>query len=779
MRIGISARFAGAMVGVSLAAAATTGFAVNVYFAEVIRRAEESDLQNRFGLLTAAIAASAEQAKAMASLAAALPGVAETVAAGDRDRLAAQMAPVFARLAKPYGIEQFQFHLPPATSFLRVHAPAKFGDDLSKIRETVVEANARRVPVVGLETGVAGLGIRGVVPLAVGDRHVGTVEFGLALGKSFFEDFKAAHRADAALLIPAHDGGYRIFAGTVSAARLSREEFARALAGETVVRNDTVDGRNVAILGRAVPDYSGRPVGVAEIAMDAETYVGQLRESRRTVLMLVGGIAALAAAISIVVARGITGPIRAFTAAMERISRQDFAVDLPQTARADEIGLMARAIAVVRDEAKALATLQSRQTEMVEALRRGEAETRDSMLRQLVGVVDAAVQSNEAGLVLAGMLGDLRRTAGESQTIAAAIEEMVASIGSITENSERAAAEAESAESDAREGVADAETADAAAGTLDASIGDADTKIRALAEAAEHIVPIIDQIETIASQTNLLALNATIEAARAGEAGKGFAVVAGEVKTLATQTARATDDIRARIGAVRDGMTAALSAMHASTRAATASRAAADGLRERLDGILRRIDGVSARMRDIAQILTQQAGAAHEVSDSGGRVAALAGGNLEQIDAMLASLTRANTVLDARVEDFSSIRSARAVIEIAKNDHVRFKRQVIETLLGRATQTAAGLSDHLGCRLGRWYGGVTDPQILAQPAFAALREPHERVHLYGKRALERHAQGDGEGTRTAVAEMNRASHEVLDLLGEIGAALADRDPASA
>ena len=142
MRFGISARLGGVLVGISLVSAIAVGVSVNVYFSEVIRRAEESDLKNRFNILSNALAASAEQAKAMASVIAALPGVGETVEAGDRAALTQQMLPVFEALAKPFSIEQFQFHTPPATSFLRVHKVSKFGDDLSKIRETVVETNA-------------------------------------------------------------------------------------------------------------------------------------------------------------------------------------------------------------------------------------------------------------------------------------------------------------------------------------------------------------------------------------------------------------------------------------------------------------------------------------------------------------------------------------------------------------------------------------------------------------------------------------------------------------
>ncbi len=295
--------------------------------------------------------------------------------------------------------------------------------------------------------------------------------------------------------------------------------------------------------------------------------------------------------------------------------------------------------------------------------------------------------------------------------------------------------------------------------------------MQALAGASQQIGAIVDQIQAIASQTNLLALNATIEAARAGDMGKGFAVVANEVKTLANQTAKSTEDIRERIAALTAGMDAAVAAMMESNQATGVGERAVDQMSGRLEGISGRIDGVAQRVRDISGILGQQSAAAHGVADGGGRVAALARQNLGEIDTMLVALGKASATLDARVEDFSSLGTARAIVEIAKNDHVRFKRTVVDRLLGQGDATGP-LSDHHTCRLGKWYDSVQDQRILSHPAFARLKEPHARVHEHGKTALEMHAAGNAEAVRQAVEAMNRASREVLDILDEIGAALA-------
>ena len=772
MRMGITFRFGAALIAVALATAFATAFAANGYFSTMIARAEKNELESRFAQLNAAVEASARQAEAMASLVAALPGVAEMVETGERAGLAERMVPVFQRLARPYGIEQFQFHLPPATSFLRTHAPAKFGDDLSRIRETVVRTNTDKKPTHGLEIGVAGLGVRGVVPLWAGERHVGSVEFGLSFGKPFFDAFKAAHGVDATLLLP-DGGGFKTFAGTAAASRLSPDEVRQAMNGTAVVRAIEQDGQRLAILGQAVSDFSGKPFGVIELAMNSDAYGRQLHDAHRTIAVLMLVTLVVAVLIGLLLARTITRPIRALTAAMDRISRRDFAVELQGADRTDEIGHMARAVAVVRDEAGKLAALEAEQARLVGELQANDQTLRRSLHAQLHGVVEAAIQSNEAGVVLAKMMGEVHKAARESQVIAAAIEEMVTSVNTIASNAEVAATEAGDAEAAARDGVVAAGTARQATETLTGAVADVGGKIGALAEASQQIGAIIDQIEAIAAQTNLLALNATIEAARAGEAGKGFAVVAGEVKSLANQTSRATVDIRARIATLAEDMAAAIAAMDDSTRAAHLGHDAVDQVTARLEAIAGRVDGVTGHMRDIAAILSQQSAATTEIAGGSGRIAELSGRNLEEIADVLTAMEKAATVLDQRVEDFARDRSASTVIAIAKNDHVRFKRGVVGRLLERNALTAERLSDHHGCRLGQWYDKVDDPALLSQPAFQQLAEPHRRVHDHGKRALECHAQGDLDGANAQVDLMNVASHEVLELLDALGQGLSE------
>src|SRR5690606_34737665 len=153
------------------------------------------------------------------------------------------------QLAKDYGLSQFQFHKAPATSFLRVHKPAQFGDDLSAIRQTIVETNSRQAPVRGVESGVAGLGIRGLVPVRHEGRHVGSVEFGLSFAEASFETCNTGYGGDVARVLRDANAALETFASTYeSGALISDRKGAEAFAGQDVLFRTDLGERRLAIL---------------------------------------------------------------------------------------------------------------------------------------------------------------------------------------------------------------------------------------------------------------------------------------------------------------------------------------------------------------------------------------------------------------------------------------------------------------------------------------------------------------------------------------------------
>ena len=185
----------------------------------------------------------------------------------------------------------------------------------------------------------------------------------------------------------------------------------------------------------------------------------------------------------------------------------------------------------------------------------------DADLSQTKSIVGVSIEVNEAICHIAEMIREASEVGHRAQTIAASTEELTVSVNEISANSKATADEALAAQVVADRGQAAADQAVASMEDISRAVESTASRVDSLNAASAQIGGIIDQIEAIAKQTNLLALNATIEAARAGEAGKGFAVVASEVKNLANQTGKATDEIAAKISAVQNGTSDAVTAI--------------------------------------------------------------------------------------------------------------------------------------------------------------------------------------------------------------------------
>ena len=275
-------------------------------FDQLSRDAEQRQLTGLYGNLIDIVIAEGRMAEAMAATVANNPGIQSLFAAGDREGLLAQTAPIFETAKGGFDMRQFQFHLPPATSFLRVHKPEKFGDDLSAFRQTVVAANTSQSPIMGVEKGVAGFGIRGVVPVFHEGRHIGSVEFGASLGQPFVDEFKDTHEGTN-LGVHVPDGnGFKTLASTLQDSILTPEEMRRVMAGGgPVIHTAELDGVPVAVYGGPLFDYAGDPVGVLEIIVDRSVAAATVAAARNATL----GIGALGVLVAILIGLFITRSI--------------------------------------------------------------------------------------------------------------------------------------------------------------------------------------------------------------------------------------------------------------------------------------------------------------------------------------------------------------------------------------------------------------------------------------------------------------------------------------
>ena len=275
----------------------------------------------------------------------------------------------------------------------------------------------------------------------------------------------------------------------------------------------------------------------------------QVWASAQRALMTAGLVLLLTLAISIVVARRITGPLQQMTTTMNALARGRLDVAVAGLDRQDEVGEMAKAVEVFKSNAVARQALEA---EGKEAEARGVARRKADMIKMAddfesaVGEIVQTVSS--ASTELEASAGTLTTTAEHAQElttmVAAASEEASTNVQSVASATEEMASSVNEISRQVQESARMAGEAVDQARTTNDRVGE-------LSKAAARIGDVVELINTIAGQTNLLALNATIEAARAGEAGRGFAVVASEVKALAEQTAKATGEIGQQVSSIQ------------------------------------------------------------------------------------------------------------------------------------------------------------------------------------------------------------------------------------
>lgn len=402
------------------------------------------------------------------------------------------------------------------------------------------------------------------------------------------------------------------------------------------------------------------------------------------------------------------------------------------------------------------------------------ASNREGDLVSLRVAAEVIADVNNIAVDLACLNMNTREVSASAQTIAAATEQMATSVGEISHNSENAASDASTTDMTVGDGRTAVIKVSGAISKVVKMVDEAADSVDALAQASDQIGEILNLIETIASQTDLLALNATIEAARAGESGRGFAVVAAEVKRLASQTGGATGDIAQRISRLRTGMDSILKTMRSSKEAVAEGDAAISDAASTMEKIAGEVTNVSRHMQEIATILVQQRAATGEVANNVDKVANTAAENEHRLQTMSAKLDDACTRLVAKTKDWFEESDPRSLCEMAKIDHVMFKKRVADTVAGRISWAAGEVPDHHGCRLGKWYDKVSDPATRRLPEFNALQEPHQRVHAAGKAALAAYEAGDMLGAVAALDALSAASGEVLALLDSLSAALDGR-----
>ncbi|GEO99783.1 methyl-accepting chemotaxis protein [Methylobacterium haplocladii] len=359
---------------------------------------------------------------------------------------------------------------------------------------------------------------------------------------------------------------------------------------------------------------------------DAAAAVALGESARTAILVVLGTVAATTLGVGCLLVFTISVPVRRMTEVMNEVAAGGAtAIDVPYTGERSEIGAMAAAVKVFKDN-----LIRTRQLEVDTATARLAAEEqRKAGMRQMADGFEAAI-GGIVGMVSASatelqttaqqLTASARETAGQSTTVAAAAEEAASNVNTV-------AAAAEELGSSVHE---IGRQVDGSAHLARIAVSEADQTgalVQDLSVAVSRIGDVVGLISTIAGQTNLLALNATIEAARAGEAGRGFAVVAAEVKELANQTAKATDEISGQIARIQASTGQAVTAIGSITEriqeisgVATLIAAAVEEQGAATQEIVRNVGQAAMGTGEVTSNIAGVAGAAEETGAAAGQV---------------------------------------------------------------------------------------------------------------------------------------------------------------
>jgi methyl-accepting chemotaxis protein len=723
-------------------------FSINFYFAhggssELFDDLERERLAEVVENILAEIESESLRAQSMAAVVAGIPEVQRAFAARDRVVLEGLFAGGFAGLKQQLGVRQFQFHEPPARSFLRVHKLQKSGDDLSSFRHTVVKANREQSAVRGLEVGVAGLGIRGIEPVRHDGRHVGTVEFGLSLGQDFVDRVAGLHGIDIAVHLQ-REGKLQPFAATRNEDLATPAQLNLSLAGESQFSQRLVGAKPAALYSAALQDFAGKAIGVLTVAQDRSAFQAQVAAASRRMLVMAVVSAVLLVAIVWFVANGITRPLVKTAASMQAIANGSGNL----TERLDASG---------GDEIAALAGAYNAFVGKLEVTI-DEIVATTNRLAAMVEHFSQLSEHTHAGT---------RRQQEQVAQVATAMTEMSATVHEVAQNTVDTADAALQVDGQANGGQAVVRQAMESINLLADDVGRAVERIRSVEQDSERIGSVLDVIRGIADQTNLLALNAAIEAARAGEQGRGFAVVADEVRTLAQRTQDSTREIQEMIESLQVGVVKTVAVLEASKQQAGESVEQSSQAHAALVAITQSIDTITAMSSQIATAAEEQSAVAEDINRSVVEITQVAEATAADAQGSVDETTNLAGAVDTLVGltgQFQTGNGHRNALQRAKSAHLAWKGKLRNFLDGHGGLDEKVAFSHHECGLGRWYDSVGMTEFGHLPEALAIEQPHKALHDTIRRIAELKARGDDAAAAQAYLKIEPLSEQIVALI---------------
>ncbi len=478
----------------------------------------------------------------------------------------------------------------------------------------------------------------------------------------------------------------------------------------------------------------------------------------------------------------ITSSISTMNNVMKELAVQGYDVSLGEDCLITEIDEMRETLILFRESGIRNQQLEIEQQQFLKnesESRKKEAITEkqhaDKLQNEaqghLKGVVDVSLKMNNAMSSISSLSLNLNDVSSGTHTIAAAVEELSVTINDINENSKMVASQSSEMVDVVGDGQKNTMVVTKSMDSINQSVESVTSQVNNLVELGRSISLMVSSIDEIAEQTHLLALNATIEAVRAGESGKGFVVVAEEVKSLANETAKVTTEVRLCVDKLTGELSEVVDSMQHSSELVDDGITVIGKLGDSVGTITSAAEAVNSLTVNISELLEQQGIAVQEISNETNQITTEVNNTTENMEIVLDTLDLALNSINERVSIFADLNTDRSIIELAKNDHSKFRKRILATLLGRDNWKSEEVPDHHNCRLGKWYFEKASRAIQSHSDYVRLDGLHKKVHELTRGVLKTYSNGDHVSADLQMQELDSVSSEVIAILTTIGDSL--------
>jgi len=694
------------------------------------------------------------------------PDIIKAFAEGDRELLGTLLAPLFSSWEKEYDIAQLQFITPDVNSFYRAHQPDKYGDNLD-FRQGLSQVIHTQQPLTIVESGVAGYGLRCIIPLWEQDRFLGACEVGISLNKVVEKALKD------------QPGSYSLYSlsssepqklwGEDANVSLVPADLDKLHNGQPFFRNSP--DNKFTLLMLPIKSTNNETIAYVQGEVSRDSILQAEKDAQsRTLIALILALLILCGSIYVLLHRALQN-LKPLQEAMQAVSNGDLTKIVTLTSRQDEIGQVTNNFDQLLNKIKTV----FRQLFTTTSNLTSNAAFMNDVTYSSVSKLNLSITELQE---LGKHLVEVGKNLKQADT---GVEEIASAAQMVAEQTQNMQVSYIALSDVARSGKENLNQVVESIDNLKASSLSTIESARDLEGISRDIGAISSTIMAVSDQTNLLALNAAIESARAGEHGRGFSVVAEEVRKLAEETALYARQISDLISNVQTHISSFVNQIESMAEIIDDGNKTTTGVVQKLEEIVNHVVTVERSVYDISAAMEEQSASSQEISAVVNSVTEVSenlleslGHTIQHIREQVDNFSELTRISDETNQISDSLRVIiqqyrlpdEAVLTQVKDDHRNFVRKYEFIVSQKLHHDPAQVVDHHNCRLGKWYANVTDTATLQLfDEYAA--GPHEEIHSLARQAVILSNEGRHQEALEVIAKMYQYSDQIIAAIDQL------------